>query len=433
MTRRLRPSSRCRAGAGAIPKPSPRRYGRPYALRSAPRGTRSPHATCTCSRCDRARRWSALAAADQAGYGWTAGDDYDRTAQPCGDRGSRHRQGRECLSPDPRRSSSRPGAAARPRRDHGFHHLAQHQDRTPRAAGGGVSDCKISRPQSRWRHSSRLLRGRRYPRRAGEAQGAGRARARRRRGEDRRPRQAGAVPAPEGFLRHVGRDRTGVRTPADECRQASDAPASPPTFTATVHSQAKPIDVAANFDRDLFHHLVGGAVRGSSLGRAQPTGTRGNRTRQRSRRAGDSRAQAQARLDDNHRGYRVRALVCRVQLPADGARRARRATRHSAALTARRAWRARAIARGRWRKRNKNRAGPTTLLPRRKLQLDATLTARVLCCRSRRLRLRAGLFLPRLGPRGRWRRNWLAPLDLAYSTLSDLAWLVIKVKRGLAM
>ena len=42
------------------------------------------------------------------------------------------------------------------------------------------------------------------------AAGAGRARARRRRAEDRRPRQAGAVPAPEGFLRHADRDRTGV-------------------------------------------------------------------------------------------------------------------------------------------------------------------------------------------------------------------------------
>ena len=29
--------------------------------------------------------------------------------------------------------------------------------------------------------------------------------------------------------------------------------------------------------------------------------------------------------------------------------------------------------------------------------------------------------------------NWLAPLDLAYLTLSDLAGLVIKVKPGLAM
>ena len=34
---------------------------------------------------------------------------------------------------------------------------------------------------------------------------ARRARARRRRAEDRRARQAGAVPAPEGFLRHAGR------------------------------------------------------------------------------------------------------------------------------------------------------------------------------------------------------------------------------------
>ena len=37
-----------------------------------------------------------------------------------------------------------------------------------------------------------------------------RARARRRRAEDRRARQAGAVPAPEGFLRHADRDRAGV-------------------------------------------------------------------------------------------------------------------------------------------------------------------------------------------------------------------------------
>src|SRR5262249_47249492 len=155
-----------------------------------------------------------------------------------------------------------------------------------------------------------------------------------------------------GFLRHAGRDRRGVRTPADECRRANDAPASPPTFAATVHSEANPTDVAADLDRDLFHHLVGGAVRGSALGRAQPTGTRNDHPRQRSRRAGDPGAQAQARLDDDRRGYRVRALVCALHLPADRARRSRRAARHSATLTARRA-------------RKKNRAGPTTLLPRR--------------------------------------------------------------------
>ncbi len=50
-----------------------------------------------------------------------------------------------------------------------------------------------------------ILRG------ARPAQGAGRARDRRRRAEDRRPRQAGAVPASKGFLRHAGRDRAGVR------------------------------------------------------------------------------------------------------------------------------------------------------------------------------------------------------------------------------
>src|SRR5262249_59505618 len=46
---------------------------------------------------------------------------------------------------------------------------------------------------------------------------------------------------PEGFLRHAGRDRGGVRTPADECHQASDAPAPLLMFAATVHSEAKPI------------------------------------------------------------------------------------------------------------------------------------------------------------------------------------------------
>ena len=40
-------------------------------------------------------------------------------------------------------------------------------------------------------------------------EGAGRARARRRRAEDRRAWQAGAVPASEGFLRHAGRTRAG--------------------------------------------------------------------------------------------------------------------------------------------------------------------------------------------------------------------------------
>ena len=59
--------------------------------------------------------------------------------------------------------------------------------------------------------------------------GAGRARARRRRAEDRRARQAGAVPAPEGFLRDADRDRAGVKRiqkksgPTDEPRAAINA------------------------------------------------------------------------------------------------------------------------------------------------------------------------------------------------------------------
>ena len=49
----------------------------------------------------------------------------------------------------------------------------------------------------------------------------------------------------------------------------------------------QPIDVAADCTRDLFHHLVGGALRRPSLGRAQPTRGRGDHTRQRSRCPGD--------------------------------------------------------------------------------------------------------------------------------------------------
>src|SRR6516162_3937865 len=55
------------------------------------------------------------------------------------------------------------------------------------------------------------------------------------------------------------------------------------------------------------------------------------------------------------------------------------------------------------RKLNKKSSRADNPAPKTQTRLDATLTARVLCCRSRRLRLHAGLFLPRLGPRGRWR------------------------------
>ena len=85
---------------------------------------------------------------------------------------------------------------------------------TPRsscwAARRGLADRRIPREEPGRRHPSRLLRGRRHPRRPRPAEGAGRARARRRRAQDRRPRQAGAVPASQGFHRHAGRARAGM-------------------------------------------------------------------------------------------------------------------------------------------------------------------------------------------------------------------------------
>src|SRR5205814_8173034 len=80
----------------------------------------------------------------------------------------------------------------------------------PGAARAGVADREIPGAQSRRRHPSRLLRGRRYPRRPRPAQGRRRPCARRRHAQDRRPRQAGAVPAPQGLLRHPGRARAGL-------------------------------------------------------------------------------------------------------------------------------------------------------------------------------------------------------------------------------
>ena len=94
----------------------------------------------------------------------------------------------------------------------------------------------------------------------------GRAGTRRRRAENRRPWQAGAVPAPEGFLRHVGRTRTGVNEISHGRRHRH---------------------------RDLFHHLVGGAVCGSAMGRAQPAGERRGRAGHRS-----GRAVGASRLDE---------------------------------------------------------------------------------------------------------------------------------------
>ena len=75
---------------------------------------------------------------------------------------------------------------------------------------GEVADRGLPAAQPGGRHPPSLLRGGRHPRRARPAEGGRRARARRRRAKDRRPRQAGAVPAPQGFQRHAGRARAGL-------------------------------------------------------------------------------------------------------------------------------------------------------------------------------------------------------------------------------
>src|SRR5262249_18456977 len=154
-------------------------------------------------------------------------------------------------------------------------------------------------------------------------------------------------------------------------------------------------------------------------GRAQPTGTRDDHPRQRSRRAGDPGAQAQARLDDDRRGYRVRALVCPLHLPADRARRSRRAARHSATLTARRA-------RTKKSSRADNPAPKTQPHSTLRLRLEFYITDRDGCgftpaCSSHDLDREANN--AGIGLR----------LDPALRTLSDLAWLVTKLKCGRAM
>ena len=79
--------------------------------------------------------------------------------------------------------------------------------------------------------------------------------------EDRRAWQAGAVPAPEGFLRHAGRAGAGMTRVRRKSRMS-----------------CRGVDDNCS---DLFHHLVGGAVRRPAVGRA----SRRRNTARKSRRA----------------------------------------------------------------------------------------------------------------------------------------------------
>ncbi len=77
--------------------------------------------------------------------------------------------------------------------------------------GGRFADQGVPGEEPVRRDPPRLLRGRRHPRRARSPEGLRRARAWIRRAEDRRPRQAGAVPASQGLQRDAGGTGAGLR------------------------------------------------------------------------------------------------------------------------------------------------------------------------------------------------------------------------------
>ncbi len=121
-----RPSNRCRVRAGATLMPSPRRCGARPAQRSARApGTRNRHVTCMSSKYEQRSSPSATSRFRR---------DDDRTAQPRGDRGPRHRRGCATSTVVAGSGGVGAGAAAGPRRDDSFHLVAEHQDRVAGAA-----------------------------------------------------------------------------------------------------------------------------------------------------------------------------------------------------------------------------------------------------------------------------------------------------------
>ena len=150
----------------------------------------------------------------------------------------------------------RGGAAARPWRDHGVHHAAQYQDRAVGAARGRLADRQIPRAQSRRRHASHLLRGRRHPRCPRCAQ-------------SRRARACSATAS----------RRSG--------RMASRCCSCTRRISPALWSNSSRLMSVTTGDRDLLPDLVGGAVRSAAVGRAQPARGRARcgAGRHRSRRA----------------------------------------------------------------------------------------------------------------------------------------------------
>ncbi len=93
------------------------------------------------------------------------GEPDDRTSESHRHCRARPRQGVGTLPHRDGRQGERAQGAAGPWRHGGVRRAAQHQDRAFASAGREVADRQLPRPQCRWRHPSRLLRGRGYLRR----------------------------------------------------------------------------------------------------------------------------------------------------------------------------------------------------------------------------------------------------------------------------
>ena len=172
-------------------------------------GARSRRCTCWSSRCKgiESRRPRRSASAGRM----HPRDDHDRKTEPCRHRRARSRGRGRALSRQPRRARLRAGGAARARRDGRVRRTAEHarSNCSSRSAQASpIAKFLEKNPDGGMHHVCFEVDDILAARDALKA--VRRARARRRRAEDRRPRQAGAVPASEGFQRNADRDRAGL-------------------------------------------------------------------------------------------------------------------------------------------------------------------------------------------------------------------------------